>query len=91
MLMAVSCCSVCSATQRRPRFFGGDVDGLVTPRSVTRAEHDPQPSGLFEPDGETVAAVVEKPLNEDDVIAITIEPDGGSQQPTTDPMLTAKV
>jgi len=51
----------------------------------------PQPGGLFEPDGETVAAVVEKPLDEDDVIAITIEPDGGSQQPTTDPMLTAKL
>ena len=51
----------------------------------------PQPSGLFKPDGGTVAAVVEKPLDEDDVIAITIEPDGGSQQPTTDPMLTAKV
>jgi anti-sigma-K factor RskA len=51
----------------------------------------PQPSGLFEADGDTVAAVVEKPLDEDDVIAITIEPDGGSQQPTADPMLTAKV
>ena len=51
----------------------------------------PHPSGLFEPDGEAVAAVVEKPLDEDDVIAITIEPDGGSQQPTTDPMLTAKL
>ena len=51
----------------------------------------PQPSGLFEADGDTVAAVVEKPLNEDDVIAITIEPNGGSQQPTTDPMLTAKL
>ena len=50
-----------------------------------------QPSGLFEPDGETVAAVVEKPLDEDDVIAITIEPDGGSRQPTTHPMLTAKL
>jgi anti-sigma-K factor RskA len=51
----------------------------------------PQPSGLFKPDGGTVAAVVEKPLDEDDVIAITIEPDGGSQQPTTKPVLTAKV
>ena len=50
-----------------------------------------EPSGLFEPDGETVAAVVEKPLDEDDVIAITIEPDGGSRQPTTHPMLTAKL
>jgi anti-sigma-K factor RskA len=51
----------------------------------------PQPSGLFEADGDAVAAVVEKPLDEDDVIAITIEPDGGSQQPTTEPMLTAKL
>jgi anti-sigma-K factor RskA len=51
----------------------------------------PQPSGLFEPEGDTVAVVVEKPLDEGDVIAITIEPDGGSQQPTTHPMLTAKL
>jgi anti-sigma-K factor RskA len=51
----------------------------------------PQPSGLFEPDRETIAAVIKKPLDENDVIAITIEPAGGSQQPTTDPMLTAKL
>lgn len=51
----------------------------------------PQPSGLFEPDADTVAVVVKKPLGKGDVIAITIEPDGGSKQPTTDPMLTAKL
>ena len=53
----------------------------------------PQPSGLFEPNKAkaTVAVVVNKPLDEGDVIAITIEPDGGSQQPTTDPMLSAKL
>ena len=51
----------------------------------------PQPSGLFEPDGETVAVVVKKPLDKGDVIAVTIEPDGGSKHPTTDPMLTAKL
>ena len=51
----------------------------------------PQPSGLFEPDGDTVAVVVKKPLEKGDVIAITIEPDGGSKHPTTDPMLTAKL
>jgi anti-sigma-K factor RskA len=51
----------------------------------------PQPGGLFEPQGESVAAVVEKPLGEGDVIAVTIEPDGGSPQPTTHPMMTAKL
>jgi anti-sigma-K factor RskA len=51
----------------------------------------PQPSGLFEPDEEWVAAVVEKPLKKGDVIAVTVEPKGGSRQPTTDPMLTAKL
>jgi anti-sigma-K factor RskA len=51
----------------------------------------PRPSGLFEPQGESVAAVVEKPLEEGDVIAVTVEPDGGSPQPTTDPMMTAKL
>ena len=51
----------------------------------------PEPGGLFEPRGESVAAVVEKPLDEGDVIAVTIEPAGGSQQPTTDPLMTAKL
>ena len=51
----------------------------------------PEPGGLFEPRGESVAAVVEKPLDEGDVIAVTIEPSGGSQQPTTDPLMTAKL
>jgi anti-sigma-K factor RskA len=51
----------------------------------------PEPGGLFEPRGESVAAVVEKPLDKGDVIAVTIEPAGGSQQPTTDPLMTAKL
>ena len=51
----------------------------------------PEPGGLFKPRGESVAAVVEKPLDEGDVIAVTIEPAGGSQQPTTDPLMTAKL
>ena len=51
----------------------------------------PKPGGLFEPRGEHVAAVVEMPLQEGDVIAVTIEPDGGSPQPTTDPMMTARL
>ena len=51
----------------------------------------PEPGGLFEPRGDSVAAIVEKPLDEGDVIAVTIEPAGGSRQPTTDPLMTAKL
>jgi anti-sigma-K factor RskA len=51
----------------------------------------PRPSGLFEPDSDAVAAVVEVPLEGADQIAVTVEPEGGSPQPTTDPMLSAKL
>jgi anti-sigma-K factor RskA len=51
----------------------------------------PQPSGLFKPKQDSVAAVVEHPLGGGDVIAVTVEPEGGSPKPTTDPMLVAEV
>ena len=51
----------------------------------------PQPSGLFEPGEDSVAAVVEHPLSGGDVIAVTVEPEGGSPKPTSDPMLEAEV
>jgi anti-sigma-K factor RskA len=51
----------------------------------------PKPSGLFEPRQDSVAAVVEHPLEGGDVVAVTVEPAGGSPKPTTDPMLVAKV
>jgi anti-sigma-K factor RskA len=51
----------------------------------------PKPSGLFEPSEDSVAAVVEHPLDEADVVAVTVEPEGGSPQPTTDPMLATEV
>ena len=51
----------------------------------------PKPSGLFEPRGDSVAAVVEKPVEGADAVAVTIEPKGGSKKPTTDPMLVGKV
>jgi anti-sigma-K factor RskA len=50
-----------------------------------------KPSGLFEPKNEWVAVIVENPLDEADAIAVSVEPDGGSLEPTTDPMLTAKL
>jgi anti-sigma-K factor RskA len=51
----------------------------------------PQPSGLFEPRGDSIAAVVEHPVEEADAVAVTVEPEGGSKKPTTDPILVGKV
>jgi anti-sigma-K factor RskA len=51
----------------------------------------PKPSGLFDPRGDSVAAVVENPVEGADAVAVTIEPEGGSKEPTTDPMLVGKV
>jgi anti-sigma-K factor RskA len=48
-----------------------------------------RPSGLFEPKDET--AVVESPLEGADAIAVTVEPEGGSPEPTTDPILKAEL
>jgi anti-sigma-K factor RskA len=51
----------------------------------------PQPSGLFEPRGNAIAAVVENPVEGADTVAVTVEPEGGSKKPTTNPMLVGKV
>ncbi len=51
----------------------------------------PQPSGLFESEGGSIAAVVEKPVEEADAVAVTVEPEGGSKKPTTEPMLVGEV
>ena len=51
----------------------------------------PRPGGLFEAREEWVVTSVEIPLDGADIIAVTVEPEGGSPQPTTDPMLTAKL
>jgi len=51
----------------------------------------PQPSGLFEPKGDSIAAVVETPVEGADAVAVTVEPEGGSKEPTTDPMLVGEV
>ncbi len=52
---------------------------------------DPKPGGLFEPDREMVATAVTASLHEGDVIALTVEPEGGSPKPTSDPMMTARL
>jgi anti-sigma-K factor RskA len=51
----------------------------------------PKPSGLFEPRGDSVAAVLENPVEGADAVAVTVEPEGGSRKPTTDPMLVGNV
>ena len=51
----------------------------------------PKPSGLFKPRQDSVAAVVEHPLGSGDVIAVTVEPEGGSPKPTSEPMLAAEL
>ena len=51
----------------------------------------PQPSGLFDPKGDSIAVVVEKPLEGADAVAVTVEPEGGSKKPTTEPMLVGQV
>lgn len=52
----------------------------------------PRPSGLFEPDEENpVAAPMTRSPHKGDVVAVTVEPEGGSPEPTSDPMLTTQL
>jgi anti-sigma-K factor RskA len=54
-------------------------------------DDDPEPGGLFEPADKMVAAAITHPLRGADAIAVTVEPDGGSPEPTSHPMFTAKL
>ncbi|QIN83235.1 hypothetical protein GBA63_11720 [Rubrobacter tropicus] len=51
--------------------------------------HDevPEPGGLLEPSGNMAATAITAPLEGADAIAVTVEPAGGSDEPTTDPVL----
>jgi anti-sigma-K factor RskA len=49
----------------------------------------PKPSGLFQPDRKITAAPVTNSITNADVIAVTVEPAGGSKKPTSDPVLLA--
>jgi anti-sigma-K factor RskA len=49
----------------------------------------PKPSGLFQPEGNMTAAPITNSLKNADVIAVTVEPAGGSRKPTSDPVLLA--
>jgi anti-sigma-K factor RskA len=51
----------------------------------------PEPSGLFQPGSTETAAPITTPIKKGDTIAVTVEPAGGSEQPTTDPVLSAEL
>jgi anti-sigma-K factor RskA len=51
----------------------------------------PRPSGVFEVGEDHVAVVVENRVDAADAIAVTVEPEGGSPLPTTEPMLVARL
>jgi anti-sigma-K factor RskA len=51
----------------------------------------PESGGLFQPGGTETAAPITAPTRKGDTIAITVEPAGGSKQPTTDPVLSAEL
>jgi anti-sigma-K factor RskA len=51
----------------------------------------PKPSGLFQPDGNMTATPITNSITKADVIAVTVEPAGGSKKPTSDPVLLAEL
>jgi len=51
----------------------------------------PKPSGLFQPDGNMTATPITHSITKADVIAVTVEPAGGSKKPTSDPVLLAEL
>ena len=55
--------------------------------------HDdkPLPSGLLDPSGNMAATAITTPLRGADAIAVTIEPAGGSEKPTSDPVLVQEL
>lgn len=54
-------------------------------------DEEAQSGGVFEPSGRVTAAAVSRAPQEGDTIAVTVEPAGGSDQPTTTPVLLREV
>lgn len=54
-------------------------------------DEKPEPSGLLEPSGNMAATAITTPLNDADAIAVTVEPAGGSDKPTSDPVLVQEL
>lgn len=52
---------------------------------------EPRSGGVFRPGGHVTAAPLEASLEDADAVAVTLEPARGSPQPTSDPVLSAKL
>lgn len=52
-------------------------------------EGEPQPSGLFEAGEGPAIEAIGQPISGAETFAIRVEPEGGSEQPTSDPIVTA--
>lgn len=81
-----------------------DRRGVLVTKDMPRIQEDqvcqiwviqgdkPKPSGLFQPDEEDpVAASMTRSPGKGDVVAVTVEPTGGSPAPTSDPILTTQL
>ncbi|WP_328503791.1 anti-sigma factor [Streptomyces sp. NBC_00457] len=64
--------------------YGDLPSGRVNQLWVMRPDEQPRSLGLFEGDTPLVAAGLEKSATS---LAVTVEPDGGSEQPTTQPVV----
>ena len=51
----------------------------------------PKPAGTFRPEDGVATAPVTAPVQGAAVVAVTVEPDGGSKQPTTDPVMQTEL
>ena len=54
-------------------------------------DEKPEPSGLLEPSGNMAATAITANLRGADAIAVTVEPAGGSDEPTSDPVLVQEL
>jgi anti-sigma-K factor RskA len=52
---------------------------------------DPRPAGLLGPDDEPSRPVITRAVGDIDAVAVTVEPAGGSRQPTTPPVLVVRL
>lgn len=52
---------------------------------------EPKPAGTFRPEDGVAAAPVTAPIRGAETLAVTVEPEGGSEQPTTDPVMQTEL
>ena len=54
------------------------------------ADENPRPAGLFDVREETTVVALERPVPAGAVVAVTLEPEGGVEEPTGEPLFTAE-